>query len=111
MRWYDKIIAAHTAVTNDVSHGYAIKKDRYMVWLEDDENDFVVGGKHVERAIPGSTDIFTKTEFDPWVDDLRAAFEAYGILYRLNSKQFEEDTGFWHTEFLWEVADEWEANS
>ena len=39
MAWYETIIAAHTAVTQAVSHGQRLKSSRYFVWQEDGAND------------------------------------------------------------------------
>ena len=103
MSWYDKIIAAHTAVTTAVSHGQRLKSERYFVWKEDGAEDLVVNGRHGEKAMTGSTDLFTKKEFDPWRETFEASLDEHGIAWRLNSVQFEEDTGFWHWEWLWGV--------
>lgn len=105
MRWFEKIIAAHTAVTDAVSHALKIKSDRYFVWQEEGTNDFEAGNQHAERAITGSTDLFTKQEFDPWKDDFEASLNDHEIAWDLNSIQFEEDTGFYHYEWVWEVLD------
>ena len=35
MRWFEKIIAVHTAVTDAVSHAQRIKSERYFVWQEE----------------------------------------------------------------------------
>ena len=37
--WAQRIIAAHLAVTDAVSHGGRIQSDRYLVWQEDGAND------------------------------------------------------------------------
>lgn len=104
MTWYQKIIAAHTAVTDQVSHAEFIKSDRYFVWQEDGENAFYGGGRRIERAVTGTTDLFTRQEFDPWKDEFEAALnDAPDIAWRLNSIQFEEETGLWHYEWAWEV--------
>ena len=106
MRWYEKIIAAHAKVTNAVSHGERLQSDRYFVWQEDGADDFVANGIHTEKAVTGTTDLFTKKEFDPWRDDLEAALDAAeGIAWSLNSVQFEEETGYWHYEWEWTVTD------
>lgn len=105
--WYERIIAAHRKVTDNVTHGEAMKSDRYFVWMEDGANDFEASGRHSERAVSGSTDFFTKKEFDPWAGELEKAFDEDGfIAWRLNTIQFEPDTGFYHYEWLWEVIDE-----
>lgn len=104
MNWQEKIIAAHLAVTDQVSHGQRMKSSRYFVWQEDGANDLEAGNGHAERAVTGTTDLFTKQEFDPWADQLGEVLNGYGIAWYLSSVQFEEDTGFWHTEWVWEVV-------
>lgn len=104
MTWYDKIIAAHAAVTDDVGHGQHMQSDRYFVWQEDGSDDCMLDGRHAERAVTGTTDLYTKTEFDPWRDEFEKALDAdLSISWYLNSVQFEERTGFWHYEWVWMV--------
>lgn len=106
MKWYEKIIAAHTAVTNSVSHGERLQADRYFVWTEDGSNDFLADGIHAEKAVSGSTDLFTKKEFDPWREEFETALDKVpGIVWELKSIQFEEDTKFWHYEWVWTVSE------
>lgn len=102
--WYEKVVAAHLAVTDAVSHAERIKSDRYFVWQEEGANDLEADGIHAETAVAGTTDLFTKQEFDPWVQEMGAAFDAAGISWYMNSVQFEEDTKFFHYEWAWEVA-------
>lgn len=104
MKWYERIIACHTAVTDAVSHCARMKSDRYFVWQEDSRNDLVVGDRHAEKAVEGTTDLYTKQEYDPWADEFEAALDADGcIVWRLNSYQYEEETGFHHYEWVWQV--------
>jgi len=49
--------------------------------------------------------LFTKQEFDPWKDDFETSLNNNEIAWFLNSVQFEEDTGFYHYEWVWEVLD------
>lgn len=104
MTWQEKLIAAHTAVTDAVCHGQRMKSSRYFVWQEDGDNDLAAGNGHAERAVTGTTDLFTTREFDPWAEALGESLSEYGIAWYISSVQFEEDTGFWHTEWVWEVA-------
>lgn len=103
MTWYERIIAAHRAVTDAVSHAARIKSDRYFVWQEDGSNDLAGDNGHGERAVTGTTDLYTKTEIDPWADALGESFDANGIAWALNSVQYEADTGFTHYEWVWEA--------
>lgn len=104
MSWYEKIIKAHTNVTDQVSHGGRLKSDRYFVWQEEGSADLIADNVHAEKAVSGSTDLFTKQEFDPWKDAFEASMDAVpGLAWRLNSVQFEPDTGFWHYEWKWVI--------
>lgn len=104
MSWQETIIAAHAAVTDSVRHGQRLQSDRYFVWQEDGAGDLEAGNRHAEHAVTGTTDLYTKQEFDPWAPALGASFDEAGIAWYLNSIQFEEETGFWHYEWVWEVA-------
>lgn len=105
MTWYERIVSVHTAVTSNVSHFSRMQSDRYFVWQEDGANDFEADDLHAESAVTGTTDLFTKQEFDPWKDAFEAALDADGtIAWSLNSVQYEEDTGFIHYEWEWQVS-------
>lgn len=105
MKWHEKIVAAHTAVTTAVSHGERMKSSRYFVWQEDGSSDLIADNAHQEAAVTGTTDLYTKMEFDPWKDAFEEAMNSNpDIAWRLNSVQFEHDTGFWHYEWVWSVV-------
>lgn len=103
MSWKDLIIKAHTTVTDQVSHFQRMQSNRYFVWAEDGRNDLEADGIHAEGSVTGATDLFTTLEFDPWVDDLGASFSFFGIAWSLRDIQYEEDTGFYHYTWDWEV--------
>ena len=46
MSWQDRIISAHLAVTQAVSHAARMKSERYFVWQEDGSNDLEANGIH-----------------------------------------------------------------
>ncbi len=102
--WQARLIAAHRAVTDAVSHAQRLQSERYFVWMEDGANDLVADGRHVERAVTGVTDLYSKTEFDPWADALEESFDRAGISWSLQSVDYEEETGFYHWSWDWEVA-------
>ena len=103
MKWHEKIIKAHLAVTDAVSHAKRMQSDRYFVWQEDGENSLITNNSHAERAVTGTTDLFTKQEFDPWADALGEAFSSFGIAWSFVDIQYEEETGFFHYTWDWEV--------
>lgn len=103
MKWYEKIIAAHLEVTDSVSHIRHLNSERYFVWQEDGEHILAASNNHAERAMEGSSDLYTKVEFDPWVEELGVALENAGISYSYTFTEYEEDTGFYHHTWDWEV--------
>lgn len=104
MNWQEIIINAHLLVTDSVSHARRLQSDRYFVWQEDGASDLMADNARAGRTISGTTDLFTKIEFDPWVEALNASFDSNQyIFWELNSIQYEEDTGFYHYEWRWQV--------
>lgn len=102
--WARKLITAMTSVTEAVSHRKRLKSTRYFVWQEDGANDLSADGGHAESAVTGSLDLYTKLEFDPWVSEMGTALTDAGIAWALVSVEVEEDTGFTHYSWDWEVA-------
>ncbi|MFR0798465.1 MAG: hypothetical protein ACLSHJ_06790 [Oscillospiraceae bacterium] len=60
-----KRLSPRTAVTDAVSHTARLKSERYFVWQEDGSNALSADNGHAEGAVTGTTDLFTKLEFDP----------------------------------------------
>lgn len=87
-----------------VSRYFATKKpDKYIVWAEDSEADSVwADGKQLHQSIQGTIDYYTKQENDPNVKAIQDAL--VGVSFRLNSIQYEQDTGFIHYEWVWEIG-------
>lgn len=104
MTWYERIIAAHVAVTDSVSHAERLTSDRYFVWKEDGSRDLSAENGHGERAVTGVTDLYTKLTFDPWADALGESLSSHGIAWTLVSVGYEEETEFFHYSWDWEVA-------
>lgn len=101
--WYERIIDAHLAVCDQVSHAKRLKSQRYFVWQEDGRDDLAADNGHAEIAVTGSTDLFTKVEFDPWAKALEEALSEAGIAWELVDVVLEADTGFWHYSWDWTV--------
>lgn len=81
------------------------KGDQYIVWAEDSEGSSVEGDNRKEnQSIQGTIDYFTRTEFDPIVDDIQEALIDAEISFQLNSVQYEEETKYIHYEWVWEVG-------
>jgi hypothetical protein len=76
----------------------------YIVWGEDGQSDALHGdGKMINQVIQGTIDYFTKTEYDPVKDQIQAALNNAGIGFRLNSTQYETDTGYIHYEWVFDI--------
>lgn len=93
-------------VSENVGHYEAMKKeDRYIVWAEDSEGSSVEGDDQKEnQSIQGTIDYFTKTEDDENVDKIQGELRASCISFYLNSVQYEDETGYIHYEWVWEVS-------
>lgn len=95
------------SVTENVGHYEALNvSDKYIVWAEDMEADSVHSDNQKEiQAIQGTVDYFTKEDGDPNVERIQDALAgAEGVVYSMNSVQYEEETGYIHYEWMWEVS-------
>lgn len=102
--WIDTIVYAHTDVAGQfVSHATRMRANRYFVWDEDERNDLTADNKHAEKAVNGYSDLFTRTEFDPWANEIEDSFDAYGISWEKTGVTYEPDTGFFHHSWEWSV--------
>ncbi len=89
-------------ITLNVYHYKAWQQhDTYIVWAEDTEADAVHGdNRKVKQILDVTIDVFTKTEYDPIIEQLQQAFNDRGIPFELLSIQYEDDTGYIHYEYL-----------
>ena len=88
-------------------HHYGAHKPSvpYGVWAED--QDVSPGADNVRstQILAGTTDYYTKTEFDPNVDAIQAIFDgAAFVTAQINSVQYEDDTGLVHYEWAWQAV-------
>lgn len=80
------------------------KAPPFGAWSEQGEGDsFHTDNQKTEQIIAGTADYFTKVEFDPVVDEVQAMLKANTMIWRLESVQYEEETGLIHYEWIWEV--------
>ena len=99
--------AALLTVTNACHHYRRPSKpaESYIVWAEDREAESMESeNRKAEQQIHGTIDYFTRTEFDVKVDQIQEALNAYGIGFRINSVQYEDETNLIHYEWeFWTV--------
>lgn len=93
-------------ISPNVSHYEAMDKtDKYIVWAEDSESSSLSSDNQKQiQAIQGTIDYFTKKDNDTVVDEIQEALKAEKVSFYLNSVQYEEETGYIHYEWVWEVS-------
>jgi ethanolamine utilization microcompartment shell protein EutL len=88
-------------------HHYEAHKatGNYIVWAEDGQAGAGHGDNHMKTQIIGGTiDYFTKTEFDPAFDTIQAKLNSADLAWKLNSIQYEKETGYIHYEWVFGVV-------
>lgn len=90
----------------DVYHYWReVKKNRYIIWAEDSESSsFHANNRLEEQQIHGTIDLFTKTEYDQIADAVQEKLGDAEISFRINSILYEDETGFIHYEWEFEVV-------
>lgn len=105
MNRLDTIKTALTALTEATYHYHAPPNSAapYIVWAEDDANDFEADNMHAETADRGTIDLYTLQENDSLMESIPASLSGTGCVWHKNSTQYEEDTGLVHVEWVFEV--------
>ena len=79
----------------------------YGVYAEDGANDLEANDKHAEKAIEGTVDYFTRNDSGAPQIVIEAAFETVpGLSWYLNSVQFEQNTGYIHYEWIFQLTED-----
>ena len=79
----------------------------YAIWGEDGETAALsAGNRKQEQAVSGYLDYYTKTEFDPVVDQIQAALNGFDFPFGWSyvSIDYEDDTNLIHHSWDWSVA-------
>ena len=83
------------------------KPDQYIVWAEDGQSDGVYADNQMQiQVTEGTVDLFTKTEYDPVANQIQQAMNNSEMTWYKNSTQYEEETGYIHHEWVWQVGDD-----
>jgi hypothetical protein len=92
-------------VTPNVYHYEALEQsDSYIVWAEDGQGDSLhVDNKMKNQTIQGTIDYYTKAEFDPAFDLIQETLNSTDLSWKLNSIQWEKETGYTHYEWIFEI--------
>lgn len=73
----------------------------FGVYAEDGEETLFSDSKHSEAQLTGYVDYFTRTDGGTAKDKVEEGLADSGLLWWLNSIQYEQDTGFIHYEWRW----------
>jgi hypothetical protein len=94
-------------ITPNVYHFEALEQaENYIVWGEEQQGDSIFADNQMElQTIQGTIDYFTKTEFDSAFNLIQEKLNSADLSWRLNSIQREEETGYFHYEWIFEVSD------
>ena len=77
----------------------------YGVYTPDGANDLEADDTHAEQAITGTVDYFTRTDGTAVKAAIETALDTVvGLAWRLESVQYESDTGYLHFEWAFEAA-------
>lgn len=92
-------------LTKNVFHYEAFGvTDNYIVWAEENETKATYADdKKIMQSLTGTVDLFSTDEYSPLVKQIQDLFNDNYISWRLNSIQYEKETGLTHWEWVWEV--------
>lgn len=102
----ETLLAALNALYPTAVYGWENQSaDSYCVIGEDSAQSIWADGKMQEQSTQGTIDLFTKVPYGAAklaVQEVLAGID--GLSWYLNSAQYEDDTGYIHYEWVWEVA-------
>lgn len=76
----------------------------YGVYAEDSSNDLNADDGHAEKALEGTLDYFTRDDSGTPQATIEAVLEGLNVPWYLNTIQYEDDTGYIHYEWVFEVV-------
>jgi hypothetical protein len=77
----------------------------YGVYTPDGANDLEADDEHAERAISGTVDYFVRGKGATEVALIETALDSVeGLAWRMESVQYESDSGYLHVEWSFEAA-------
>ena len=78
----------------------------YILWAEDGSGSALYADDHIDRhTIQGTIDYYTKTEYDPVAKQIEDALNGSDVSWYPGPVQHEQDTGYIHHEYIWEIDD------
>lgn len=95
---------AHFAWTLTPAAAAGTNLHDYGVYAEDDELALYGNNKRAETVIEGTIDYFTRDDSGTPKRIIEAALDKYNVPFRMESIQYENDTGFIHYEWVFQVV-------
>lgn len=97
---------AFAGITENCYHYWRpVKNLPCLMWAEmGEDNSFDADNHKAEQNIIGTCDFYTKTEFDPLIDEIQETLNEMGVEWMLSSVQYEDETKTIHYEWTWGVA-------
>lgn len=97
-----------TSAKGRVFHYTKPKKDlkSWIVWQEDGEDMSQEADNHkIIQQVTGSIDLYSKTEYDPLIDEVQKALdEAQNVGWRLSMVDYEDETTLIHYQWEFYIA-------
>ena len=94
---------AHFAWTSTPGTGAEVNRD-HGVYAEDDEIALYAENKRAETVIEGTIDYFTRDDSGEPKRIIETALDNHNVPFRVESIQYEDDTGFIHYEWVFQVV-------
>lgn len=80
-------------------------KAPFILWAEDGEDSSFEADNHKEeQSIYGTLDYYTKTEYDPIVDEIQSALNGFdNLAWRYDATEYEDETNLIHHSWEWRL--------
>lgn len=75
------------------------------VYAEDGERALFANNRRAERVLEGTIDLFTRDDTGAAKRNVEEALDKYDVKFRLESIQYEQDSGFIHYEWVFNVLE------
>lgn len=104
LKWFGRELDTLDGVTvRHFTRGAA--KPPFVVWQEDGEGDsFLAENGRAEPVISGSLDYYTKTEYDPVVEQISQKLSEIADSWELVTVLYEEETNLMHYSWDWKLV-------
>lgn len=76
----------------------------YCIWMETGETSIQANNHKAEQGIVGAIELFTRTEFDSYVDSIQSALnEVENLYWEYDGADYEDETNLIHHSWVWRL--------